>query len=482
MTPIHESLKSANQYYITRSCYSNNERHTIINGEFETHISNLPWKLLEFLMDNPNRLLSYEEIGRYVYAPIYRIEDRQNITRIRNRLKKYFLTVNVTETEFEDVFRTEASTGFYFKPYSPIRSTLETATSMIKDTGMSEHELTDIIECMLFQGLSGRMGRETLFALAKQGNSYAAMEIGDLYLHGYITRNHKADYAKACEWYARANNHPCALWTLGYCIMNNYYPVVHESEIDYKKALDYFNKAQSVKTLSGGSPEALTSIGQLWEDGHYPADDFEITHRCLPKNKKKAMEYYVQADTMGYHYATNRIALDHEKMGRYEKAFECFKRSAEMVPDGYVLNKLGLMYENGIGCQRDVIKACEHYIGAVESVLEDDVTDWAMFNAGRVYAGRLDGQPLSYFNLQKAFDLFNEALRGLSVEKHDQVLIEMLNILLMTDVSSLTDQEVRRRKDETREWAEAYLSAENTSQEIRENPNTSIIRTRIKRL
>lgn len=458
------------------------ERHYIINNNIETHVSKLPWRLLEYLMDNPNRLLEYDEIGKYIYESGYRREDRQNITRVRNRLKKYFLDVNVSDGDFEQVFRTEPASGFYFCPHSPIHGVIETASEIVKKTGISERELSEIISCMLLQGISGRMGREGLFALANNNNEYAAYEIGELYMHGYITRNHKPDYKKACHWYARAPHHPGALWSLGYCVLNNYYPYVPDKKIDYKAALDYFNKAQSAQSFTGGSPEALTSIGQLWEEGHYPADDFADTGRCLPKNKKKALEYYSRADELGYHYATNRIALDHEKMGRYSKAFECFKRSAEMVPDGYVLNKLGLMYENGIGCQRDVIKACEHYIGAVESVLEDDVTDWAMFNAGRVYAGRLDGQPLSYFNLQKAFDLFNEALRGLSVEKHDQVLVEMLNILLMADVSSLTDQEVERRKDEIREWSEAYLAAENASKEIRENPNTSIIRTRIKRL
>lgn len=322
-------------------------------------------------------------------------------------------------------------------------------------------DLRDMLFCMTHQGISGRMGREQMFALAKAGNQYACYEIGELYYHGYIKKTGEKNYQKACEWYSKAPDHPAANWMLGYCILNNFYPHVPNNEIDYKAALDYFNKAISIQTPYGESPEALTSIGVLWLDGHYPADDFYATRRCLPADEKKALEYFEKADRLGYHYATNRIALHHYNAGRYDEAFRHYSRSAEMIDDGYVLNNLGRMYENGLGCERNAKKACECYLKALHEVLEDDVTAWAKFNAGRVYATRVKDQPINCFkyDLNQAFELFVDSMRDLKTEVHDQMLWVMIDILLKDDLSSLTVRERKKWKHVTMDRAESYLKS-----------------------
>ena len=345
-----------------------------------------------------------------------------------------------------------------------------------------DHDLMEIVEHLMYQGLSGRMGREQLFALANGGNPYAAYEIGELYFHGYITRNHKPDIIKACEWYEKAQNHPGALWTLGYCILNNFYPHVPENEIDYQTALNYFKKAQSIETPFGGSPEALTSIGQMWEEGCYPAEDFAQTRHCLPSDPKKAFEYYCRADALGYHYATNRIALRHEKAGRFKEAFEYYARSAEMVDDGYVLNKLGQFFEYGKGCEKNISKACEYYVKAVEEVLEDDVTAWGLFNAGRVYACRIPNQPEKYFNLNRAFELFVEAFERIKLEEKHLVLHELLDILLAANTSSLANRELNRWKDDVRDLSEIYLREMREHSINEDSENVESIQRRMLRL
>ena len=110
------------------------------------------------------------------------------------------------------------------------------------------------------------------------------------------------------------------------------------------------------------------------------------------------------------------------------------------------------------------------------------MTGWGCFNAGRVYANRVKNQPpnSNYLNLNRAFDLFFSALRLLPVEKHDQILFEMIDILLQGDLRTLSD--VERRKMEVRDWAESYLRQESASPEISRNPNTLTIRVRLSRL
>ena len=160
--------------------------------------------------------------------------------------------------------------------------------------------------------------------------------------------------------FQRAGNHPTALWTLGYCIMNNYWPKVEPSRIDYLAARNYFQRALEITTESGVSAAAYTSLGQLWEEGHYPEDDFAVTGRLKKWDMEQALAYYRLADERGYHYATNRLGRYYEQQGELQignnagakkKAFEYYQRSVQLVVDGFALNKLGLYYEKGFGCE-----------------------------------------------------------------------------------------------------------------------------------
>lgn len=186
--------------------------------------------------------------------------------------------------------------------------------------------------------------------------------------------------------------------------------------------------------------------------------------RCEKQNVKRALSYYKMADEMGYHYATNRLGLYYEKLGRMsqadseenqKKAFSFFERSVSLVADGYALNKLGLYYENGFGCQINPAKACECYIRGVEEALQDDVTGWNYFNAGRVCANRIKQQPQSYYDLSRAFSYFDEALRKLPVDEHGQILLEMLDILMLNSSSEHMQAVLIIQ---TRAWIERYMS------------------------
>lgn len=477
-----EINSSENFYYITKTCYVIPDRHVLVNNGVESEeLAALSWRLLNHFMKSPYCTFTHDELIDVLYEDDFN-RSSSNIALAMTRLRQYFKDIGVDKAAIDRAFQTHRGVGYYFEPVKPTTTKLGTITKNLRGTGIPEDELIAMIECMLYRGISGRMGREGIFALARQNVGLAALEVGELYYHGYCTRNHKPNFKKACEWYQKAGNHPTALWTLGYCIMNNYYPQVAPSEINYGAARDYFVRATEITTEANACAAAITSLGQLWEEGHYPADDFETTHRCEKPNIDRALEYYERADELGYHYATNRLGLYWERKHDMEKAFSFFSRSIDLVPDGYAFNKLGCFYEKGYGCEPNPSKACECFMRGVDDVLEDDVTGWNLFNAGRVCANRITGQPECYFDLPRAFILFEDALKTLPVEDHDQILLEMLDILLYGDTSTITPETLSRKKDETKSWANRYLSKAMDNPAMQKNYKTDRIRVLIKEL
>ena len=462
MSPMHKNQEVI--FYITDSCYVVPQRYVLVNnGKQSERLADLPWKLLNCLMRHQDTKVEYDRIYIEVWGDPY--HDSGDVATVMHRLRQYFKKIGVDDEDLKDVFQTFRGDGLLFTPRKTQVPPLGGIEGELRKNGIAVSDFYEIFDCMLYRGISGRMGRERIIALAKKGNKLAAAELGELYYH-YLSRNHKPDYKTACEWYELAGDkNPLSLWTLGYCISNNFYPVVEEGKIDYLKAKDYFVRAIQIEMGEGISAAAYTSLGQLWEEGHYPADDFETTRQCVPADIDQAIKYYKIADNVGYHYATNRLGRYYERKSAgieggsplKKKAFEYFKRSVDLVTDGYALNKLGYYYETGFGCDANPDKACECYMRGVDDVLEDDITGWNFFNAGRVCANRIKGQPMWYCNLPRAFDLFNDALRKLPTKDHGKVLIEMMEILSFDDTSAIDPSVVERKKYEVQYRVHLYL-------------------------
>lgn len=171
-----------------------------------------------------------------------------------HRLKdEYFCLIGVDEIVFDQVFVTTPKEGITFHPKKPVNLDLEDIGEALRSTGIPQDQLLSIVDCMLYSGISGRMGREAIIALAKKKNMMACLELGELYYHGYVTRNHKPDYKTACEFYAQSGRHPTALWTLGYCIMNNFWPVVAKDPCFWRSSL-------STIMMMVGEPISGTSV------------------------------------------------------------------------------------------------------------------------------------------------------------------------------------------------------------------------------
>lgn len=427
------------QQFITRTCYLDESTQSVVNGGQSAQLSTKQWYFLEKLTDKPDTPISHKDIAEYIAKrsgeeSVW--EDISYVRRHKMAIINIFRNVGLEDAAEQIVFSDHK--GNYIFHQLESEEITPTISKYLSVAGLPGRELKLMVDLMLSQGVSGKMGRHTLMRLASEGNPFAMFEIGELYYYGYITANHESDFAGASVWYSRAaeKNHPGALWTLGYMMMNNIYPNVPENEIDYGAACTYLKRAWEL-----GSVAALTSIGQLYEEGHFPEEESDLFPDCQ-SDLERAKLCYEQADAQEYHYATNRLARLYERAGQIERAVHCYERSAAMIADGYVYNKLGLFYERGLGCERDPAKACAYYIKAVEGVLPNDVTGWGEFNAGRVYAGRIQSQPARYYDLEKGVQLIYQSLEHLPPADQDQPLCELLQLLIDFDLS-LTGQRPR---------------------------------------
>lgn len=464
---------------VTETCYIDTDKKAVFNGENKENLSPKVVALIERMVMNRERPVTNSELAEYMAKKENSVyvasADDSNVRRIIYQAIGKLVKVGISKDQSKKIIEWCPGNGYAIHALSVSTEISSESYAFLLNVGVPGDDLKDLIDLMLSQGFSGKMGRHSLMTLANNGNACAMFEVGEMFYYGYITANHQPNYEEACKWYEKAaeSNHPGALWTIGYMIMNNIYPHVPEKEIDYRKAFDYINRAQKL-----GSPAALTSIGQMYEEGHFPDLKSKDGSKCLPVDMGKAEEYYKAADAQNYHYATNRLARYYERKGNYEQALNMYERSAAMIADGYTYNKLGLMCEKGIGCLPNPSKACEYYVMSVEGVFQNDVTGWGRYNAGRVYAGRISAQPMHYIDMNKGVDLICQSMELLSMTEWDQPLCELLKILIDCDMSLMPQQirDIEMLRLRVSRNVETYLQA------LRENVQYSMNVERVNEL
>ena len=416
--------------YISEYCYIDRSNKEIVNtaeGPTKVPLQRQIWRFFELLINNPHKIVEYNE---FITALGFSSGEAGVIRRVNNvkaKARSAMKSAGLTDEEVNRII-SRRSGGYRFNPPEKKLSIANSSSLFLKQVDITENEASSLVDLMLNKGLSGKMGRHSLLSMALNGNVCAMFEIGELYYYGYITENETPNYRMAYEWYRKAaqKRHPAALWTMGYMeIRGIYNPDGENRDTNYMRAYMYLKEAEQL-----GSPAAMTSIGQLWEEGHIPTEDYNTSGSFCPANMDIAMEQYKKADALGYHYATNRLAKIAEEKGDYQLAFNLYYRVGHMIADGYTYNKLGLLYENGLGCKRDIEKACQYYIMSVESVFPNDITPWGMFNAGRAYCGQILGQAQNICDLEKGLTLILQALDKLPINEHGQLLAVLLEVLI----------------------------------------------------
>lgn len=205
----------------------------------------------------------------------------------------------------------------------------------------------------------------------KKNDAFAIYRTSVYYEHGYVLRANK-EKSQLLYNIAFKLEVPDVICDMGTYYMNEGYD---------NQAREMYNKAVEL-----GSSEAMCLLGEHYED----CDDGE-----------NAVKFYKMAVNLNYYYAFYRLGLCYEngfgiarnlkKAGdlyqiavrnniaeAYTKIGEFFingvfaKRNAKMAVDWFIrakncgddffaLYNLGLCYENGIGVDRDVVKAVKYY-------------------------------------------------------------------------------------------------------------------------
>ena len=126
-----------------------------------------------------------------------------------------------------------------------------------------------------------------------------------------------------------------------------------DTEIDYAKAVEYFQKA-----ADQGYPVAQNWLGLCYDEGTGVIQDFE-----------KAAQWYKKAADQGYPDAQNNLGLCYEEgtgvIQDFEKAAQWYKKAADQGDPDAQYN-LGLCYENGTGVIQDFEKAAQWYKKAAD--------------------------------------------------------------------------------------------------------------------
>ena len=68
------------RYYITKTCYVTKNNRELINNDKSIRVTGLKWKLLNYLMERQDKLVSYEDICAELWPN--EIRDHNDITQI----------------------------------------------------------------------------------------------------------------------------------------------------------------------------------------------------------------------------------------------------------------------------------------------------------------------------------------------------------------------------------------------------------------
>ena len=234
----------------------------------------------------------------------------------------------------------------------------------IYDTNISVNDIKNFVKVQLNSGTWSLRG---IYELAKKNNPFACFEIASMEFHGIATG--KPRYEGAYKYYkiAAKHNHPVANWAIGYLYYEGY--IGNKSKRDLYLAFKYFNKARKLKCSN-----AFNSLGLIILNGNMPH---------IKQNKKKAIEMFEKAVSLGNIYAYNNLGKIYENKKDYQKAYDYYLVSANLG-DSWAANKIGEFYREGISKGKDLKKALYYYTMSSES-LRFTLCPWSKYNLAKYF-------------------------------------------------------------------------------------------------
>ena len=228
-----------------------------------------------------------------------------------------------------------------------------------------------------------RKAMEWYTKAAEQGHIIAQYNLALCYRYDY------KDAKTAVEWYTKAAEQGYALAqnSLGYCCETGI-----GVPIDERKAIEWYTKAaeqgineakEALNRLSQRTLSSTTVIDRMWlraktdvaEQGDVNAQ-YELglgydKGKRVPKDVRKAIEWYTKAAEQGHIIAQYNLALCYRY--DYKDARTAVEWYTKAAKQGYALaqNSLGYCYETGIGVPIDERKAIGWYTKAAEQGMNE---------------------------------------------------------------------------------------------------------------
>ena len=244
----------------------------------------------------------------------------------------------------------------------------DTIENILNKTNISINDLEKFLNMQFMDGINYIY---SIKKMAKDGNPYAAFEIGMMEYNGdmvgYPRYNVCFDYMKK----AAINNHPRANFMIAWLIYNK--KVGNLDADDLKLAWHHLKVAKDC-----GSVAAINNMGIAYLNGLVPGEK---------ANEKIAIKYFEEASSYNYAYAFNNLGKIYENRKDFEKAFECYLNSA-LLEESWACNKIGNYYRLAICCKKDLKQAFIFYNKAYEAPI-DIMDKWCKYNLAKYFY--LDG-------------------------------------------------------------------------------------------
>lgn len=272
----------------------------------------------------------------------------------------------------------------------------------LNNTNISVNDVESFIQLQLNSGIWSIRG---LNELANQKNPFACFEMASLEFYGIISG--KPRYDKAYEYYkiASDNNHPIALWAIGYLFYNGY--IGTKSDDDLVKAYEYFLESKKLKCSN-----AYNSLGLIYLNGNVPN---------INKDKTLALELFKQSADLGNIYANNNLGKLAEENKEYKTAYNYYLISANSG-DSWALNKLGEFYRLGIYVEKDLKKAYDYYLKSSECS-RFSLCNWSKYNLAK-YFFRFGIPKIGvHSNIDKSINLLEDVCNNLIQANEELIYI-----------------------------------------------------------
>jgi TPR repeat protein len=185
---------------------------------------------------------------------------------------------------------------------------------------------------------------------AEKGDAYSMRYLGCLYRDGDGVEK---DIKKAIEYFERAAEKDDA-YSMRY--LGCFYRDGDGVEKDIKKAIEYFERA-----AEKGDAYSMHYLGCLYRDGDGVDSDYKQAVKYFELAAEKGNDEAM--DALENMYLLRVTSRNEEKYGEwvdFNKVIGCFEKVAEKGY-AYIMYRLGCMYKDGNGVEKDIKKAIEWF-------------------------------------------------------------------------------------------------------------------------